>query len=58
MLNGNVCQSTPLVLWHECVFVVIYLGLVGLVEDNRNNIEAEGAVCYIVCGEKIAGGAK
>ena len=58
MSNGNVCQSIPLVSWDESVFVVIYLGLVGLAEDNRNNIEAEGAVFYIVCCEKIAGGAK
>jgi hypothetical protein len=58
MPNGNVCQSIPLVSWDEGVFVVIYFRLAGFVEDNRNNIEAEGAVCYIVGCEKIAGSEK
>ncbi len=55
MLNGNVCQS---VSWGEGVFVVIYFGFGGRAEDNRNDIETEGAVPDIICREKIAGGSE
>ena len=45
-------------LRYKCVFVVFYFGAGGFVEDNRNYIEAKGAIVYIIGCEKIAGGSE
>ena len=37
---------------------MVYFGFGRFVEDNRNDIEAEGAVFYIICCEEITGGAE
>lgn len=37
---------------------MFYIGAGVFVEDNRNNIEAKGAVLDIVCSEEIASGAE
>jgi len=45
-------------LWCEGVFVVFYFWFGVFVEDNRNDVEAKGAVFYIISCEEIAGGSE